>query len=410
MNIIETILESLRSIRGNLVRAILTILVIGFGITALVGVHTSIEGIKYWFTHSLSTLGSNTFRIQNSSSEIRRGGRGAPKKKYPVINFNEAREFKRVFSGQATVSVTRAGNFASKARYQNRVTNPNIQLIGTDENYITTANYKIDRGRNLSPADLEIRSNVVVIGKEAEKLLFPSENPIGKSIQLNGNTYSVIGTFAEMGTAGAMGGDKISIIPLTTLRKDDPIPNENFSINVYLDNPGMMEMEIVEATGVFRNIRKLRPIDENNFAFAKSDELVNTLMETLGILTWSAQAIAIITLFSAIIGLMNIMLVSVTERTREIGIRKALGSTSRSILGQFLTEAVVISQIGGVVGIILGILAGNLIGLVIGNDFMVPWFWVGMGILSCTLVGLISGIWPAYKAAKLDPIEALRYE
>lgn len=402
--------ESAKAIRGNITRAILTILVIAFGITALIGVHTSIEGVKWWMTNSLITLGSNTFRIENYSSNLRVHGQGSRAKIFPAITYHEAGEFKKNFTENAIISITASGNFGTIAKYQDKKTDPDLQLIGGDENYLLTVNYKIDKGRNLNEADVENMRNVVILGKIAENKLFPYGSPLDKTVQLNGKSYRVIGTFGEMGSAGMMGGDKICLIPVSTLRKHFNLPGRSFGISVYTDVPGAMEDLITNAKGEFRQTRKLRPSENDNFGIFKSDEIVNSLIDNLAVLTWAAFIIALITLASAAIGVMNIMLVSVTERTREIGIRKATGATRKNILRQFLTEATMICQLGGLVGIIFGVSAGNIVGVLIGTDLIIPWDWVIFGLVICTLVGLFSGVYPAWKAASVDPIESLRYE
>lgn len=410
MRFIENIRQSFAAIRGNITRAILTILVIAFGITALIGVHTSIEGLKWWMTNSLISLGSNTFRIQHYTSNLRTHGRGARSKIFPVITYRQAKEFKEDFSELGSVSITGRGSFSSIAKFRERTTDPDLQLIGSDENYITTVNYTIDKGRNLNKTDVEKMRNVVILGKTAEKKLFPYGSPIDRMVQINGKNYRVIGTFDEMGTAGMMGGDKICVIPVSTLRKHSSQPGRSFGISVYTDDPAGMEDLIVQATGMFRLIRKIKPAEEDNFGIAKSDQFVNSLLENLAVLTYAAFIIALITLASAAIGVMNIMLVSVTERTKEIGIRKATGANYGHIMRQFLTEATLISQIGGFLGIIFGVGAGNIVGALIGTDLIIPWNWVAFGLIICTAVGLLSGIYPAWRAASLDPIESLRYE
>lgn len=409
--ILLNIIEALRAIRANFLRTIITILIIAFGLTALIGVLTAIDGVKFWFSSSFVRIGTNTFRIENYTTGVRSGGEQKKKRQVHLpITYEEAEEFKREFSPYAPVSISAAGSFTTTAKYKSVRTQNNLQLIGGDEAFIVTDNYTIEKGRNINPDDVKLFRNVALLGHEVVNLLFNGENPIGKMVQLNGKAYQVIGTLAEVGSQGLVGGDKISVIPITTLSQDAPRSRRSFGLHVLSENIEDMENLTFEAVGEFRRIRGLKPAEENNFGIIKVDAIINNLMDNLRYLTWSATVIAIITLFSAAIGLMNIMLVSVTERTREIGVRKALGARKGTILLQFLTEAVVITQLGGLLGIGFGVLVGNIVSLLLGTGFVVPWDWVFFGFFLCLLVGVIAGIYPARKAAALDPIESLRYE
>jgi len=251
---------------------------------------------------------------------------------------------------------------------------------------------------------------VVVIGDEVRRALFPFTNPLGKGIDIDGSRYTIIGVFQAKGASFGSGGDRILSVPITSVMKDVSSKGRNFGISVFVLNPEKMNDIIDEAIGRFRVIRGMKPGDEDDFSIAKSDTFVNSLLESLIALRIAAISIAIITLIGASIGLMNIMLVSVTERTREIGIRKALGATRKNIMLQFLTEAVVICQLGGITGIIFGLSIGNLIGVFLNSPFIIPWDWILLGISICFVVGLASGIYPARMASKLDPIDALRHE
>lgn len=410
MNLIINTVEAIKAIRANFWRTVITILIIAFGLTALIGVLTAIDGVKYWFSNGFVRIGANTFRIENYSSALRTDSDGNKRKVHGVIEYSEALSFKESFSDLAPVSISRMGSFMATAKYKGKRTQNNLQLFGGDENYIITDNYPIAKGRNFNQNDVKMLRNVILIGDEVVKLLFENTDPIGKSIQVDGNIYKVIGTFESVGSQGLVGGDKIMVIPTTTLAKDFPNSNRSYSLHVLSENIEDMDFLTFEAVGDFRTIRGLKPTEPNDFGIIKVDAIIDNLMENLRYLTWSATLISIITLFSASIGLMNIMLVSVTERTREIGVRKALGARKSTILGQFLTEAIVITQLGGLLGIIFGVLVGNLVGLLLGIGFVVPWNWVAFGFLLCLFVGVIAGIYPARKAARLDPIESLRYE
>lgn len=407
----ENVRQAFHAIRSNLLRAGITILIIAFGILSIVGVLTSIDSIKYWMASSFTTLGANTFKIQNRQGNFRIGGARTKKIQYPEISFIEAQQMKeKLQSLQIPTNINAVANQAGKAKYLNFVTNNNIMIKGTDENFLVVEGYKIAQGRSITQEDVEFGRNVVVIGSDVEDKIFPGINPLDKIIYLDKRPFKVIGVLEKRGTSFGGSGDKVAIIPVTRMRKSFIDNKRSYTINAFVENPEEIDYYIQVATGLFRNIRKLKPNEDNNFLAVKSDSFVESLMENLALLTLSATAIALITLFGASIGLMNIMLVSVTERTKEIGLRKALGATQNHILLQFLVEAVVICQLGGLMGTMLGIAIGNLIGAFLGNEFMIPWNWVILSFLICFVVGVISGIYPARKAAQLDPIEALRYE
>lgn len=407
----ENIRQALNAIRLNLLRAGITILIIAFGIMAIVGVLTSIDSIKYWMASSFTTLGANTFKIQNRQGNFRIGGSRAKRIQYPEITYQEAVQIKEKLQNLGIpANVHAVANQTGKAKYLNYVTNNNIAIKGTDENFLVVEGYKIAEGRSITQEDVEYGRNVVVIGSDVEEKIFPGINPLDKVITLDKRPYRVIGILEKRGTSFGGSGDKVAIIPITSMRKSFIDPKRSYTINGYVENAEEIDYHIQVATGLFRVIRKLKPNEENNFVATKSDSFVESLMENLALLTLSATAIAMITLFGASIGLMNIMLVSVTERTKEIGLRKALGATQNHILFQFLIEAMVICQLGGILGALLGIGIGNLIGSFLGNEFIIPWNWVLLSIGICFVVGVISGLYPARKAAQLDPIEALRYE
>lgn len=407
MNIFLNIIEALRAIRANFLRSILTILIIAIGLTALIGVLTSIDGIRYWFADSFVRLGASTFRIENYTSALRGNDRATF---HSAITYYQALDFKERLSGQGIVSAVGVGNMSAQLKYQNKSTQADIMILGTDPEFSITDNYPIASGRNLIPADLQTFRNVIVIGEETRKLLFEHTDPIGKTLFADGKAYRVVGTFQKIGSQSLVGGDKLCIVPATTLRQDYPDPYRSFRLHVTAPSVEQLDELTFEAVGAMRQARHLKPTEENDFGIIKVEAILDNFMENMRFLTWSATAIAIITLFSAAIGLMNNMLVSVTERTREIGIRKALGATRGQLLFQFLTEAVVITQLGGLLGTLIGILIGNAVGLLLGNSFSVPWGWVLGGVGLCFIVGLVAGIIPARRAAALDPIESLRYE
>lgn len=407
---VENFKISLNSIRSHLMRTFLTILIIAFGIMAVVGILTSIDSIKSYLTTSFTQLGANSFTIRNREIRVMGAG-GSQAQSFRHISFDEAQRFKENFAFPATVSVTVWGTGTAVVRHRSEETNPNITVRGSDENYLLTSGYELERGRNFSPHELKTGANVAIIGSQLARTLFgPQQNAPGRFITIRNVRYQVIGVLKEKGTSIGFSGDQDCIIPLVAARKNFSRANMNYNINVSTQNIADLETAISEATGLFRVIRGLRPGETQNFDIRKSDNIAQMLIENLRTVTMAATIIGIITLMGAAIGLMNIMLVSVTERTREIGIRKALGATRATIKRQFLAEAVVICQMGGILGIVLGILVGNIISYFIGNPFIVPWLWIISGIVLCFAVGLVAGFYPAAKASRLDPIESLRYE
>jgi putative ABC transport system permease protein len=406
--ILENLKISLSSIRSHMLRTSLTILIIAFGIMAVVGILTSIDSIKISITSNFSRLGANSFSIRNQEMVVM-GNRRA--QSFRNITYEESLRFREEFMFPAYVSVSVWGTSTATVRYRSEETNPNIPVTGSDENYLITSGNELAKGRNFSPHELQVGANVVIIGSQLERNLFKGdESAPGQFITIGNIRYQVIGVMKEKGTSFGFSGDQSCIIPLASARKNYSRPNMNYTINVNTQNIADLETAISEATGIFRVIRGVRPGEQSTFDVSKSDNIAQMLIDNLSKVNWAARIIGIITMIGASIGLMNIMLVSVTERTQEIGIRKALGATRRTIKQQFLAEAIVICQLGGLVGILFGIFAGNIISFFIGNPFIIPWLWIITGVMVCFIVGLVAGYYPAAKASKLDPIESLRYE
>jgi len=407
----ENVKLSLQSIVSNKLRTFLTALIIAIGITALVGVLTSIDAIKRSLTDSFSAMGSNSFNIRNRGINVQIGGSGTRPKQFPAITYYQAKAFKDRFDFPAIVSLSAYASYGATAKYKSEQSNPNINVLGADENYLQTAGFALASGRNFSQREIEYGSNVVIIGSEVVKRLFKkNEDPIEKFIAIGNARYLVIGVLKDKGSSAGFGADRTCIIPLLKARAIMSQSQPSYTITVMTTNPQQMEAAIGEATALFRNIRGVKVGQDTNFEITKSDAVAQILIQSMTYVTLGAIVIALITLIGASIGLMNIMLVSVTERTREIGIRKAIGATPRVIRRQFLTEAVVICLMGGFAGIFLGILIGNILAVLLGASFIVPWNWMILGVAVCVGVGMVSGYYPASKASRLDPVEALRYE
>jgi putative ABC transport system permease protein len=405
----ENIRVAFQAIKSNRVRAVLTMAIIAFGIMALVGILTAIDGLKSTLTTQFTMMGANTFSITSRSMRVTVGDRHYRTKNHSHITYREAMEFKEMFNEPAWVSVSFNASGLAEYRFRNNKTNPNISVIGSDENFLTISGEEIESGRNFSQEDLLGSRHVVIIGQELVRFLFPGVDPLGKEISLPGLKLTVIGVMKSKGSS-MMGSDRNTIIPITTARQYFSRPNITYNIGVMPYKAISLEMMTSEAEGIFRIVRNLDPRDESDFNVQKSDSIIEILLENIKYVTLAATIIGLITLFGAAVGLMNIMLVSVTERTREIGVRKALGARKSVIRQQFLYESVIIGQMGGLMGILAGILIGNLVSLGMGSSFTIPWVWVIGGVLACFIVGMASGYFPAVKASSVDPIEALRYE
>lgn len=407
----ENIKVGIDSLKSNKLRSFLTMLIIFIGITALVGISSAIDAMKGSINSNFTSMGANSFTIRNKDVAVKIGKRGKRAKKFGAISYKQALRFKNEFTFPVTTAVSTMASFSARLKFESEKTNPNIQVFGGDENYLSTSGYELEKGRNFSPQEIINGTHLVIIGKDVEFDLFKGkQKAIDKFITIGSGKYKVIGVLASKGNSMGFGGDKVSIIPLTNARQYFATKDMSFTINIMAPNATLLNFALGEATGTFRKIRNVPLGEEDNFEITKADNLANILIGLMSNASMGAIIIGIITLIGASIGLMNIMLVSVTERTKEIGIRKALGATSQTIKTQFLIESIVICFLGGIFGILMGVIAANTISLMLGSSFFMPWFWIFTGFIVCMIVGLISGYLPAKRASLLDPIECLRFE
>ena len=408
----EILSMAFQSIRTNLLRAILTLLIIAFGIMALVGILTAIDAITFSLNDNFSGLGANSFTIQRKWADVKSSQHGRRQKAGDPINYKDAMEFKERFNFPAKVSVSFWATSLASVKYQDEKTNPNVGFVGVDENYFAVKGMDIEFGRGFSKMEVEDGQAKIVIGQDIAKKLFDDkpEKAIDQVVIVGNNRFKVVGVLKTKGSSMGNRQDRAVYAPVVSVKALYGTNETDYDLIVAVNNATDMDAAQSEATGLFRQIRALRPGQDEDFEIFASDSLVSILKENTTNLRLATVAIGLMTLLGAAIGLMNIMLVSVTERTREIGIYKALGATRRSILMQFLTEAIVICQIGGLVGIFLGILVGNIVTPLLGGSFLIPWAWMFLGFALCMIVGVVSGFYPAMKAARLDPIESLRYE
>jgi putative ABC transport system permease protein len=405
MTLLDNIQLAIRALKANKLRTVLTLLIIAFGIMALISILTSIEAIKVKLTENFVELGATAFTIQYDDGVSRR-----KKSENPKISIQEGENFKSRYQFPATIALYArvGGSITAKSRYAE--SNPNITLEAVDFDYLKVTGKNLWMGRSFSQIEMESGSNVAIIGFDvAAKLFQDKDSIIGGPLAVDGRKYRIIGVVKPKG-ASAGKNDNYILIPYTNAKKEFSISNKSFEIIVEAGSATDMERAIEEATGVFRGVRKLEIGTEDNFSIVRSDKLANTYLNNIRFLSLATIVIGFLTLIGAGVGLMNIMLVSVNERTREIGVSKSLGATKKIIFTQFLTEATTICVLGGIMGIILGVFFGNIVSLFLKTGFVLAINWVIFGLIFCTIIGLLAGLYPAIRASKLNPVDALRYE
>lgn len=407
----ENIRIALGSIRTQLLRTILTVLIIAIGITALVCILTVVAALENTLSTNFASMGSNTFNVQQYAFETRRFGGGEREVVNPIISYPEAVAFKDKYNFPFThtaLSFTAVTN--AEVKFESKKTDPEITIMGVDEHFVVNSGLEIAQGRNFTGFDVSNNTYSCIVGSDFEKDLLKDVNPIDKIISIRGAKFKVIGVLKEKGSTFGNSQDLRVLIPIQVVRSLFTAPNINYTVSVMVDKKELLDHAIDQANSTMRRVRKLSPVKENNFGISRSDDLINKILDITQYLGLSAWVIGIITIFGSSIALMNIMLVSVTERTREIGVRKALGAKRGTIATQFFIETLVIGQLGGLLGILLGISAGYGIATLLEFVFVTPWGAIIAAFVTTFFVAIISGSYPALKASRLDPIEALRYE
>ncbi|RXK55767.1 FtsX-like permease family protein [Oleiharenicola lentus] len=404
----EILKLALDSLKANKLRSSLTMLGIAVGVFSVIGVMTVISGLKGSIESGLNVLGANSFQFM----------------KYPALNFSDPRQrfanrrdidyhqaqrFKELMGDQAQISLMlrRGGRVAT---YMDRRTNPNVMLGGGDENFISSRNYEIAAGRNLGADDVEYGRAVVLLGDELSNKLFPNENPLGRMVRIDGQNYTVVGLLSKKGSSFGQSQDNFAVTPISQFLEAYGRTGRSIAVNIQAKNQAELKAIEEVAVGTMRLVRGLDPEDPNDFEVFSNDSLIEAFNSIANTVAVGAFVISAIALLASGVGVMNIMLVSVTERTKEIGIRKSIGAKKRSILSQFLIEAVVLSMVGGLGGIAVGVIGGNIVAGMLNATAVFPWGWAFGGMTVCSGIGIVFGFYPAWKAASLDPIEALRYE
>jgi len=407
----ENVRIALSSIKTQLLRTILTVLIIAIGITALVCILTVVAALENTLSSDFASMGANTFNIDQYDSSQRLRRNEERKVDNPIISYPEANSFKQKYDYPFThTSLSFTATSGAEVKFESKKTDPEITVLGVDEYFLLNSGLETTKGRNFTGFDITNNTYSCVVGSDFEENLFADVNPIDKIISIRGAKFKIIGVLKEKGSTFGNSQDLRVLIPIQVARSLFTAPDINYSMSVMVDKKELLNQAVESANSTMRRVRKLSPVKDNNFGISRSDDLINKILSITQYLGVSAWIIGIITIFGSSIALMNIMLVSVTERTREIGVRKALGAKRSTIAIQFFMETLVIGQLGGLLGVILGISAGFGIATAINFIFVIPWGAIIAAFITTFVVAIVSGSYPALKASKLDPIEALRYE
>lgn len=408
MDIRESLRMAFETLRGNKLRSGLTLLGMVIGVFSVIAAVTAVDVIDLYFKESFRGMGANTFYVAKYPN-FQMGPTDESVRNRPNLTYDDLLQLRR--RSRLAASISPDGTFARTAvTYGGEETNPNIQVRGVGGDWAINNGYEVGDGRFLTEDDVRYARPVVVLGSAVAERLFVHEQAIGKDVRIDGHRYSVVGVFEEKGSSFGNSNDDIVWAPITRMFVLYGRSDRNIAYDIRAPSPDLFNATIDEVTGILRSIRGVQPEEENNFEINTNDALMGPLEAFTHYLTLGGVFIGLIALLAAGVGIMNIMLVSVTERTREIGIRKSLGATRRAILTQFLIEAVFLCQIGGLLGIVLGGMGGNLLAVFMNISPSFPWMWAVIGVVGVTAIAVIFGVYPAYKAARLHPIEALRHE
>ena len=405
--ITESFWMAIDAIRKNKLRSSLTLLGISIGVFSVIGVMTAIRTLESSIASGLNVFATNTFVIQ----------------KYPEVNFGSNREYRKrknidfsqyqKFKSRSILPILVSvleGSSVRNVRYKDRIVKNYVDLIGGDDGTIRFYNTYLSDGRNFIEDDIHFKRNVCVLGMDVVDRLFPFEDPISKKIKVDGLDYFVIGVTERQGEAFGQSKDNFIAIPISTYLERFSDKWTTLSIHVESSSESTFEKTKDEAIGLMRSIRKVNPEDDNDFEVVTNTEMIEQFSGFTSGVKLFALCVSVIALVVAGIGIMNIMLVSVTERIKEIGIRKAIGATKKDILTQFLMEAIFLSEFGGIVGIVIGVAGGNMVAIIFNIPAVIPIDWAVIGLVVCSAIGIGFGIYPAWRAAQLDPIESLRFE